>query len=309
MKSSGGRSLTVPRALILVFVFAAGARFGVATAAAQGSTIECPPAATPGAPAVAETGGAATPVASETVAFPAEGGDLTVFAAASLTDAFEQVKDDLEAEIEGLRISYNFGGSQALVTQLAEGAEADVFASANDALMEAARADGTIAGEPMTFARNRLAIVVPADNPAGVDEANDLGEDGLRLVLAQPEVPVGRYARQSVCLMGREGATSGEGFVERVGGNIVSEEEDVRDVLAKVQLGEADAGIVYVSDAAAAEGEVGVIEIPDEVNVVASYPIAAVEGGNEELAEAFIAYVVGPEGQATLRGLGFEAVN
>ena len=293
---------------MMVVVFAAGARFGVPPGEAQGSAIECPPAATPGAPVVGVTAGAATPVAPEAVAFPEEGGELTVFAAASLTDAFERVKDDLEAEIEGLSIRYNFAGSQALVTQLGEGADADVFASASDAQMEAAQANGTIAGEPVTFARNRLAIVVPAGNPAGLDGANDLGDDGLRLVLAQAEVPAGRYARQSVCLMGREGATSGEGFVERVGENIVSEEEDVRDVLAKVQLGEADAGIVYVSDAAAAEGEVGVIEIPDEVNVVASYPIAAVEGGDEGLAEAFIAYVAGPKGQATLRGLGFEAV-
>jgi molybdate transport system substrate-binding protein len=231
-----------------------------------------------------------------------------VFAAASLTDAFEQVAIDLEAANEGLTITYNFGGSQALVTQLSEGAEADVFASANNAQMQAAIDNGAIAGDPATFVRNRLVIVTPANNPAGVDSADDLGAPGLLLVLAQPEVPVGRYARDSVCRMGQDTATYGDDFVGRVAANVVSEEEDVRDVLAKVQLGEADAGIVYVSDAGVAGDEVKRIEIPDDVNILASYPIAAVAGGDEASADAFIAYVLGPEGQATLTEFGFEPV-
>ena len=242
-------------------------------------------------------------------AFPATGGDITVFAAASLTEAFEQMKSDLEAAHEGLVITYNFGGSQALVTQLSEGAAADVFASANTAQMQTAVENGAISGEPVTFVYNRLAIVTPKDNPAGLASPADLGQDGLRLVLAQAEVPVGRYAREAVCKMGLDTAAYGEGFVDRVAANIVSEEEDVRDVLAKVQLGEADAGIVYVSDANVAGDEVQVIAIPDDVNVVASYPIAAVIGGDEALAEAFIAYVLSADGQTTLEAFGFAPVS
>lgn len=250
----------------------------------------------------------ASPIAMDAV-FPDSGGDLTVFAAASLTDAFEQVQTDLEAAHPGLSIAYNFGGSQALVTQLAEGAEADVFASANSAQMQAAIENGSISGEPAMFVHNRLAIVTPTNNPAGIASAADLGQPDLLLVLAQAEVPAGRYAREAVCAMGADDETYGEDFVERVAGNVVSEEEDVRDVLAKVALGEADAGIVYVSDADAAGDAVRLIEIPDDVNIVASYPIAAVTGGDGALANAFIGYVLSPEGQATLTEYGFEPVS
>ena len=119
---------------------------------------------------------------------------------------------------------------------------------------------------------------------------------------------MGRYARESVCLMSQDTASYGEDFLARVAGNVVSEEEDVRDVLAKVALGEADAGIVYVSDAAAAGDEVQLIEIPEAVNIVATYPIAAVAGGDAALAEAFIAYLLSADGQATLADFGFEPV-
>ena len=284
-----------------------GGLLGQGTARAQGAAFECPPAASP-APA---TGGAmaVSPATATPVAFPTDGGDLTVFAAASLTDAFEQMKTDLEATNPALAITYNFAGSQALVTQLGEGAEADVFAPAGAVEMEAAIGQGSIAGEPIDFVRNQLAIVVPSDNPAGIDGPEDLAQEDLRLVLAAPEVPAGRYAREAICLMGEETATYGEGFVAAVAGNVVSEEEDVRDVLTRVRLGEADAGIVYDSDAEAAGDEVEVIEIPDEVNVVATYPIAAVAGGDAGLAAAFIAYVLSPEGQETLEGFGFGPVS
>ena len=283
-----------------------GGRFGGSAVLAQGATFDCPAPATPAA-AASSSSAVASPVAME-ASFPEEGGDLTVFAAASLTDAFEQIETDLEAAHPGLTITYNFGGSQALVTQLAEGAEADVFASANNTQMKAATDNGSISGEPVTFVHNRLVIVTPADNPADIESPADLGTEGLKLVLAQVEVPVGRYAREAVCLMSRDAASYGEDFVARVAGNVVSEEEDVRDVLAKVALGEADAGIVYVSDAASAGDEVRLIEIPDAVNIVASYPIAAVTGGDAALAEGFIAYLLSAEGQATLTEFGFEPV-
>jgi molybdate transport system substrate-binding protein len=284
-----------------------GTWFGSPTVVAQGATFECPAPATPTA-ATSSSGVAASPVAME-APFPDAGGDVTVFAASSLTDAFEQIETDLEAAHPGLSITYNFGGSQALVTQLNEGAEADAFASANNAQMQAAADNGSISGDPVTFVHNRLVIVTPQDNPAGITAPADLGNEGLKIVLAQPEVPVGRYARASVCLMGQDTADFGAGFVARVAGNVVSEEEDVRDVLAKVAIGEADAGIVYVSDAASAGDEVQVIAIPDALNVVASYPIAAVTGGDAVLADAFIAYLLSPDGQATLADFGFEPVS
>lgn len=275
--------------------------------AAQGITFECPaPAAASASPAAQEAASTAPAVAD--VPFPEEGGDLTVFAAASLTDAFEDVKTDLESAHPGLAITYNFAGSQALVTQLSEGAAADVFASANNAQMTAAEENGSISGEPVTFVHNELAIVTPADNPAGIESAADLGDDGLRLVLAQAEVPVGRYSRESVCMMGGDTAF-GDDYANRVAANVVSEEEDVRDVLAKVQLGEADAGIVYVSDADIAGDDVTLIEIPAEFNVIATYPIATVTGGDAALGDAFVAYILGPEGQATLEEFGFTPIS
>jgi len=297
------RRFPIVAAMLAVLV---GGGFGArGTALAQAPSFDCAPAASPAAAA------AASPVAAKAadpVAFPEEGGELTVFAAASLTDAFEEIGETLEAENDGLSITYNFAGSQALVTQLEEGAEADVFASANNAQMDAAIENGSVDAEPATFVRNRLAIVVPSENPAGVAAPADLANDGLRLVLAQAEVPVGRYARESVCAMGEDEETYGDGFADAVAANVVSEEEDVREVLTKVQLGEADAGIVYVSDAATATDEVTLIEIPEAVNVVATYPIAPTAEGDAALAEAFIAYVLGSEGQATLGEYGFERV-
>jgi molybdate transport system substrate-binding protein len=269
---------------------------------AQGAGWECP------SPAVVDATPVGTPVTldDDQAAFPADGGNLTVFAAASLTDAFEAIEKELEASTPNLSITYNFGGSQALVTQLEEGAQADVFASANVTQMDAAIAAGLVAGAPRPFTHNRLAIVTPAGNPADIQSAADLAEEGILLVLAQPEVPVGWYARESICRVAADTATNGVGFVERVAANVVSEEEDVRDVLAKVALGEADAGIVYVSDAVAAGDQVHVVDIPDEVNVIATYPVAILAGGDEALGTAFVSYLLSDEGQALLERFGFQ---
>lgn len=260
---------------------------------------------------VAATPAAASPEAPVTMdaVFPEDGGELTVFAAASLTDAFGEIKVDLEAAHPGLSITYNFAGSQALVTQMGEGAEADVFASANNTQMKAAQEKDLIAGDPVTFVRNELVIVTPPDNPAGIDSPDDLGASGLRLVLAQAEVPVGRYALEAVCGMSQDTATFGEDFVGRVAGNVVSEEEDVRDVLAKVELGEADAGIVYVSDAFIGGDQVQQVKIPAGFNILATYPIATTTGGDEALGDAFITYVLSDDGQATLADYGFDPIS
>lgn len=255
----------------------------------------------------------ATPVATppgtpaQSVAFPASGGNLTIFAAASLTDAFNQMKTNIEQANPKVKITFNFAGSQTLVTQLTEGARADVFASANDTQMDAAVKAGVIDGSPVEFTQNRLAIVVPKDNPRHIEKPQDLANDGVTIVLAQPAVPVGQYARTSLCKMGADPATYGDDFVSKVASNVVSEETDVKAVLAKVQLGQADAGIVYTTDVTkSAAKDVQLIAIPDDVNVIAQYPIAAVKGGNQALATAFISYVLGPDGQAILHDNGFQ---
>jgi molybdate transport system substrate-binding protein len=278
---------------------------GVPMVAAQGSAWACP---APGSTSIASSEATPADVVIAPAEFPPGGGNLTVFAAASLTDAFEAMGEELKAENPMLSIAYNFGGSQALVTQLREGAQADVFASANAAQMQAAHDAGLITGEPTIFAGNVLVVVTPQGNPADIQDAADLGADGVRLVLAQPEVPAGGYARDVICRMAAVPSTYGLDFVERVAANVVSEEEDVRDVLAKVAFGEADAGIVYVSDAVAAGDQVHVVDIPDEVNAIATYPVAVLAGGDEALGSAFVAYLRSEAGQALLESYGFRPV-
>lgn len=288
--------------LAVIMLLTALAASGMTGSARTQSALACDPATS----SSASTSAASPATGSVPEAIFPESGELTVFAAASLTDAYTEIGDTIMAANPGVTITYNFAGSQALATQLEQGAPADVFAAANTTQMQVAIDAGVIDGEPRTFTRNRLAIVVPADNPAGIDTPADLAQDDLRLVLAQPEVPVGRYSVQSICMMGEDTETFGEGFIDSVGENIVSHEEDVRAVLTKVQLGEADAGIVYASDITGdIAGDVSIIEIPEEFNVIATYPIAPVAGGDTELAEAFINYVLGPEGQSILENHGF----
>ena len=232
-------------------------------------------------------------------------GELTVFAAVSLTDAFTELRALLEDANPDFSISYNFAGSQALATQLAEGADADAYASANNTQMTAAQEAGRIAGEPVTFVRNRLAVIVPADNPAGLETPADFVHDGVKLVIAAENVPVGQYTLEVLDNMSAD-PEFGADFRERVEANVVSHESNVRQVVTKVQLGEADAGVVYVSDVTQdVVDEVMLIEIPEEFNVIATYPVAAVEGGDAELAQAFIDYLLSADGQAMLEQFGF----
>ena len=301
------QSLSLARLILLAALLALCGLSGpgAPTIAIAQATINCDPNLAAPSPSASP---AATPAPVTAVPFPENAGEVTVFAAASLTDAFNQIATDLEAANPGLDLVFNFAGSQALVTQLTEGAKADVFASANSSQMNEAIEGGVISGEPSTFAHNRLAIVVPKDNPAGIASFAELGKDGVKLVLAAEDVPVGQYARQSICLAGADSAAFGEGFVDAVAGNIVSNETNVKNVLAKVQLGEADAGIVYVTDVTPkVAGDVTLIKIPDVVNVIASYPVATVVGGNADAAAAFISYLLSPEGQATLASFGFQS--
>jgi molybdate transport system substrate-binding protein len=228
---------------------------------------------------------------------------LTVFAASSLTDAFTEIGAAFEAANPGIEVMFSFSNSQTLRTQIEAGAPADVFASANAKEMDALEAGGLVATDAARiFLSNRLVVILPATNPAELKQLQDLSTSGIKLVLAAEEVPVGNYARQALEKM-NDGF--GSGFDQQVLANVVSNEDNVKQVVAKVQLGEADAGIVYISDAVAAP-DLKTIEIPADLNVIAKYPIVPLaNSANSDLAAKFTAYVLSPVGQAILQKWGF----
>lgn len=251
----------------------------------------------------------ATPTAIRTVGSPtsmSEQRTLNVFAAASLTDAFTEIGKEFEAAHPGVTVSFNFAGSQALRTQIEEGAPTDVFASANKTEMDTLISGSFVAPDaPRIFLSNKLVVILPSNNPAALEKLEDLAKPGIKLVLAAEEVPVGKYARQALDAMNGQ---FGADFKEKVLANVVSNEDNVKQVVAKVQLGEADAGIVYTSDAVAAP-ELKSIGIPAELNVIAKYPIAPLtKSTNADLATAFIDSVLSAHGQAILQKWGFAPV-
>jgi len=235
------------------------------------------------------------------------GGKITVFAAASLSEAFREIGKAFTARNSTVSIDFNFAGSPTLRTQLEQGARADIYASADQAQMDLAVRSGVVADGGQIFARNSLVIITPADNHPKVATAVDLANPGLKLVLANKDVPVGAYARQVLSAM-EAGPAFGSGCSARVLRNLVSEESDVKQVVAKVQLGEADAGIVYRTDVTASVApKLTTISVPAGFNVVAAYPLSVVKGApNERTARAFVAFVLSDEGQAILRKYGFE---
>ncbi len=245
-----------------------------------------------------------TPVATSTeVPAAPQTKTLVVFAAASLTNAFTEMGRNFEAANPGTAISFNFAGSQALQTQIEQGAPADVFASAGQTQMDALVTDNLVAQDASRqFLKNKLVVILPKDNPVGLATLEDLARPGIKLVLAADTVPAGKYALQALDLMD---VKYGNGYKTKVLANIVSNEDNVKQVVAKVQLGEADAGIVYTSDAVAAP-ELMTIEIPADLNVIAKYPIAPLlKSKNVDLARAFISYVLSADGQAILQKWGF----
>ena len=223
--------------------------------------------------------------------------ELTVSAASSLTDAFGEIGDAFEAGNPGTTVTFNFGPSDGLAGQINEGAPVDVFASASPTWMDSVQDDGPGVTERADFAQNRLAIIVPADNPAGIENLDDLAEDGVQLVLAAEGVPAGDYAREIF----QNAAISQAALA-----NVVSNEEDVKAVVTKVLSGDADVGIGYVTDVTPdVADQIRLIPIPDEVNVIATYPIAVVNDSEEaDLAQGFVEYVLG-DGQQTLVEYGF----
>lgn len=241
---------------------------------------------------------------------------VTVFAAASLTEAFGELADAFEAARPGVGVVLHFAGSQTLRTQLEQGARADVFAPADWRQMAAIREAGLLGGVPVYFAANRMAVAVPAshnaaagaggDAPApAVATLADLARPGVAVALATEETPAGAYARQSLELMAADAAFPA-GFASAVLSNVVTRETSVRAVVQKVALGEVDAGFIYETDAAQYADAVRMIEIPLHLNPAAQYPIATLDGAaHPALAEAFVALALSDLGQGILRRHGF----
>ncbi len=219
-------------------------------------------------------------------------GDLTVFGAASLTEAFEDVQKTLESSDPDLDLTYSFAGSQDLVQQIRDGAPADVFASADEKNMQELVDDGLVE-RPEVFARNTLAIAVEPGNPKHVKRLEDLSRSDVTVVLADPSVPVGRYSQQ---VLDKANVTAEPASLEL----------DVKATLAKVTSGEADAAIVYRTDIESSGGKADVVDIPDDQNAIATYPIAVVEAsGHKAAARAFVDEIVNGSGQDALKAKGF----
>jgi molybdate transport system substrate-binding protein len=233
-----------------------------------------------------DTGTAAPPAADRT---------LVVFAAASLTETFTALGKTFESANPGVRVRFNFGGSSALAQQITQGAPADVFASASPATMKTVTDAGLAAGEPQVFVRNRLEIAVPPDNPGEIAALKDLTGPDLKVVLCAPQVPCGAAAVKALDAAG-------------LSVKPVSQEQDVKAALTKVQLGEADAALVYRTDVLAAGGKVTGIDFPESAKAINDYPIATLaKAPQSALATAFVQLVLSAQGRTVLTQAGFDS--
>src|ERR1700730_5563510 len=220
-------------------------------------------------------------------------GTISVFAAASLTDSFKALGTAVQVAHPGVTVQFNFAGTPTLVTQIEQGAQADVLASADTTNMDKLKGDGFTVGTPQVFAHNQLEIVVAPGNPEGITGLADLAKPGVIYISEAATVPAGKYSLQAL-------AKAGVTVTPK------SLEADVKSVVSKIELGEADAGIVYTTDVKAAGSKVQGVPIPAAYNVVATYPVAAVKGTkNSAVADAFIAFVHASAGQSTLESFGF----
>jgi molybdate transport system substrate-binding protein len=220
-------------------------------------------------------------------------GNLTVLAAASLTDAFNTIGGQFKAKHSGVDVKFSYAGSPTLVTQIQQGAPADVFALADQPNMQKVVDGGLDSGAPKVFARNKLQIVVPAGNPRQIQTVADLAKPGIKFDACAPGVPCGTY---STAVFNKAGVKV----------TPVSQEDNVKAVVTKVSLGEADAGIVYTTDVKSAGSKVQGVTIPDDQNVTATYPIVQLEAApNAKAAAAFIGFVTGSDGQKTLATYDF----
>lgn len=236
-----------------------------------------------------------------------ENGELTVFTAASLTGALTEIARDYEAAHPDMKIVLNFDGSQALRTQIEQGAHADLFLSANTKHMTALQGEGLIVNDSVkVFVKNKLALIVPKDNRANITGLSDLATPGIRLVIGTKEVPFGDYTRQALGKITNNSAYGPE-YTSAVMKNVVSEDPAVTALVAKIRLGEADVGIAYASDVNDGDRAfITMITLPDQYNVVASYPLGIVrESPVQDRAAAFAEYINSPEGNAVLTRYGF----
>ena len=224
--------------------------------------------------------------------------EITVLAAASLTEALPAVAGQFNQENPNVTVTFSFGPSDGLAQQIDGGAPVSVFASASPTWMDDVEKNGPGISDRSDFARNKLTIITPADNPAGIASIADLAKPGVQLVLAAKGVPVGDYARE---------ALKNAGVAKAALANVVSNAEDVKGVVQSVVQGDADAGIVYLTDVTTeVKPDVTQIKIPDAVNVIGTYPIGVVTGGpNADAAADFVAFVVSHAGQTVLRSFGF----
>jgi len=229
---------------------------------------------------------------------------LTVFAAASLTEAFTTIGKDFQQANPNVTVKFNFAGSNTLVQQIQQGAPADTFASADTQNMDKLTKSGDVS-TPQTFAKNTLVVIVPASNPGKIENLKDLANKGLKIAVADPSVPVGNYTLEVLDNMSKSDAYGPE-YSKAVEANIVTKETSVKNVQSKVETGEVDAGYVYVSDAYSSGDKVKSIAIPEKYNVIADYPIATVKASkNASTSDTFIKYVLSEPGQQTLEQYKF----
>ena len=234
---------------------------------------------------------AGTPASGSASAKPT--GTLVVFAATSLTEAFDKIGAQFEKANPGVTVKFNYNGSSSLATQITQGAPADVFASAAPSNMKTVTDAGLATGTPKIFAANSGEIMVETGNPMNIKSVKDLANPAVKVVVCAPEVPCGKVA---TAVFKNAGVTV----------KPVSQEQNVGGVVTKVTLGEADAGIVYVTDVKANEGKADGVPIPADQNDITDYPIAEIKDApNSAAAAAFVAYVLGPDGQQVLKSFGF----
>lgn len=234
--------------------------------------------------------------------------DLTIYAAASLDEILEELRTAYESAFPGTSLTISTDSSAALESQIEQGAPADVFLSADMTNPQKLVDAGLAAGPPVTFGGNRLAVIVPVDNPAGIRSPADLARSGVKVIAAGTEVPITRYASQLVDNLAHE-AGYAAGFAAAYAANVASREDNVKAVVAKIELGEGDAAIVYATDADAS-AKVMAIEVPEAANVPARYDGVVVKSAEDpSAATAFLDWLAGPDGQAILTRAGFLAAS
>jgi molybdate transport system substrate-binding protein len=239
-----------------------------------------------------------------TAATPAADVELTIYGAASLKGALEKAKAAYEAAVPGTTLTISTDASSALATKIEQGAPADVFLSADTKNPQALVDEGLTDGPAVDFARNELTVIVPADNPAGITTPVDLGKAGVKIIAAGDSVPITRYADELVANLAKEPGYPAD-FAAAYAANVVTREDNAKAVVAKIELGEGDAAIVYRTDAAAST-RVATVDVPDSSNVLARYAGVVVgTSPNVAAARAFLTWFAGPDGQAILARLGF----